>query len=217
VPLPTTVTTAKQTAAKAAKTRRANTELQASSPPPTNAVIPKPTPAHIPDLTDAQISAELLDHFQALGMTRQQIRAVASTWLITQAELQHWETKLDHADTLERARIDRETAKLAAQMEACILQHGQVKTMAIRNASPERLLQFTDYYEAELDDLYPTLTTAQDDTPEQAELRATWDRLNTYLWECKQATGSNAVTLQAYTGQNLEAELDQALGRTDTP
>lgn len=216
--LPTTVTTAKQSTAKGRRTRQANLNAEADSQP-SNAVIPRPTPANIPGLTDVDISHELLEYFHSHGMTRDQIRTTASTWLITQAELQQWEAKIDKADTQEQARVDRETAKLAAQMETCILQRGEVQTMAIRGATAERLLEFIDYYEAELDETYEVLHEFDTDvmTPARLEARDQWDRLNGYLWECKVQAGIHPVTLKTFTGQDLEHELDHALKEASKP
>jgi len=179
-PLPTTVTTAKAT-----RTRRTAEETADSQP--SNAVIPKPKPHQLLDIPDSEISQEILEYFHQLGMGRDEIKACASQWLVTQAEVRQWEAKLDAADQAERERIDRETAKAAAQMNACILQHGQVKTMAIRQATPEKLLDFIDYYEAELDDLYPRIHDEQ--APDRAEVLDQWHRLNGFLWECKVQAG----------------------------
>lgn len=204
-PLPTTVTTAKAT-----RTRRTAEETADSQP--SNAVIPKPKPHQLLDIPDSEISQEILEYFHQLGMGRDEIKACASQWLVTQAEVRQWEAKLDAADQAERERIDRETAKAAAQMNACILQHGQVKTMAIRQATPEKLLDFIDYYEAELDDLYPRIHDEQ--APDRAEVLDQWHRLNGFLWECKVQAGMTPVTLQVLTDQSLEQVLDQALDET---
>lgn len=209
-PLPTTATTAKQTAAKAAKTRAANQAEQETRYIPLDAYA-KLTPAILPNLPDSQISEELLQHFHDLGMTSDEIKAVAGQWLITQAELAQFNAKQNQATQAELDRIELQTAKLAAQMEACILQRGQVTTKAILIATPDRLLEFIDYYEAELDDLYPTLTEFDPGTmsPQRLEAMDQWDRLNRYLWECKQQAGTGPVTLQVLTNQNLNDELQR--------
>lgn len=208
MPLPTTVTTAKQTAAKAAKTRKINREQQLADEAATS-ITPKVTAGKVHTIPDSEVSAEILQHFHDLGMGRDEIRACAGQWLVTQAEVQQWEAKLNTADEQERERIDLETAKAAAQINACILQHGHVRTDAIRIATPDKLLDYIDYYEQELDDLYPHIH--DEHHQDWAENNRDWNRLNTYLWECKVMAGLTPVTLQVLTNQNLEATLDQAL------
>lgn len=161
----------------------------------------------LPDIPELEISTELLDHFRDMGMTRDQIREVAGSWLVSQAELAQWEAKLADG-TAQPTEAELATAKLAAQMEACILHKGTPSTPAILDATDEQLLEFIDYYEAELDATYPLLDT--EDGPARLEALEKWRRLNGYLWECKARAGLTPATFAVVAGQDLGAKIEGA-------
>src|SRR5690606_24100948 len=129
-------------------------------------------PVILPEIPELEISMEVLDALHERGLTRDQIREVAGSWLVTQAEVAQWEAKLADG-TAQPTEAELAIAKLAAQMEACILHKGTPSTPAIVDATPEQLLDFIDYYEAELDDLYPAL---DQEGPERLEALEKWRR-----------------------------------------
>lgn len=205
--LPTTATTAKQTASKGRK--RPSKDPQSAD---TGFTIPRERytqfpPVILPEVPELEISTELLDHFRDMGMTREQMREVAGSWLVSQAELAQWEAKLKDG-TATPAEAELATAKLAAQMEACILHKGTPSTPAIVDATPEQLLDFIDYYEAELDATYPLLDA--EDGPARLEALEKWRRLNGFLWECKARAGLTPATFRVLAQQDLDAKLQAA-------
>lgn len=207
--LPTSATTAKQTAAERKPTRRRSQPDQGED---TGFTIPRERytrfpPTILPDVPELEISTELLDHFRDMGMTRDQIREVAGSWLVTQAEVAQWEAKLNDG-TAQPTEAELATAKLAAQMEACILHKGTPSTPAIVEATPEQLLDFIDYYESELDATYPLLDTP--DGPQRLQALEKWRRLNGYLWECKARAGLTPATFRVLAQQDLDAKLQAA-------
>lgn len=207
--LPTTATTAKQTAAKAKRApRRKPDDAQAD----TGFTIPRERytqfpPVILPEVPELEIAMEVLDALHERGLTRDQIREVAGSWLVSQAEVAQWEAKLKDG-TAQPAEAELATAKLAAQMEACILHKGTPSTPAIVDATPEQLLDFIDFYESELDATYPLLDA--EDGPARLEALEKWRRLNGYLWECKARAGLTPATFRVVAQQDLDAKLQAA-------
>lgn len=208
--LPTTATTAKQTATKAKRApRRKPTDAADDS---SGFTIPRERytqfpPVILPEVPELEIAMEVLDALHERGLTRDQIREVAGSWLVSQAEVAQWEAKLADG-TAQPTEAELATAKLAAQMEACILHKGTPSTPAILDATPEQLLDFIDYYEAELDATYPLLDTP--DGPQRLQALEKWRRLNGYLWECKARAGLTPATFAVVAGQDLGAKIEGA-------
>lgn len=207
--LPTSATTAKQTAAERKPTRRRSQPTQQED---TGFTIPRerymnaPVPI-LPEIPELEIAMEVLDALHERGLTRDQIREVAGSWLVTQAEVAQWEAKLKDG-TAQPTEAELAIAKLAAQMEACILHKGTPSTPAIVEATPEQLLDFIDFYEAELDAIYPLLDA--EDGPARLEALEKWRRLNGFLWECKARAGLTPATFRVLAQQDLDAKLQAA-------
>lgn len=177
----------------AAKRRRRPTT---NTTPPAGTLPITPAPNRIANTNldpdeHQQISHEILDTLKNTGATLEEIRATARAWEITITELNTWEAQLQAANPTEAQRIEANIAKLAAGMERAILNRGRVTTPAILQATPEQLTDWTDYYDHELDQLYPTLATLTGD--ELLEARNEFDRLAGYLWECKTQSGIGDV------------------------
>ena len=164
-------------------------------------------PVILPEVPELEIAMEVLDALHERGLTRDQIREVAGSWLVSQAEVAQWEAKLKDG-TAQPTEAELAIAKLAAQMEACILHKGTPSTPAIVEATDEQLLEFIDFYETELDATYPLLDS--EDGPARFEALEKWRRLNGYLWECKARAGMTPATFRVLAQQDLDAKLQAA-------
>lgn len=160
---------------------------------------------------EAQITSDILDHLTNMGLTGTELHQTARAWMCTQAEINLWASQGNaHHLTTEKDKATREITKLATQMERAIINRGQVLTPSLRTATPETLLAAIDYYENQLDTLWPTYQAAT--TPEErAPILEQWDRLNGYLWEAKTQAELPTVIVQVLTGTSLTNKLEQAL------
>lgn len=161
--------------------------------------------------TEPEISTEILTWLSERGLTGDDLTSVAKAWLCTEAEINMWAAKTN-TPTTNQDTAAREISKLATQIETAIRQHGRIKTPALAGATPQKLLQAIDYYEHELDQLWPTYRDSWNLTPEdRAPTLEKWTRLNSYLWEAKTVAGIPALTVSALTGETLTDRLQATL------
>lgn len=170
---------------------------------------PEKTPATTPD--DTQTSNDILDMLKTRGLIGDDLTRTAKAWLCTQAEINAWATRTN-TPTTNQDHAEREISKLATQIEIAIRQHGHVRTPAFATMSPDKLLEAIDWYEQQLDELWPAYRDGwQTTADEHATVLAQWTRLNTLLWEAKLTADIPTVTHQVLTGQSLASRLADAL------
>lgn len=177
---------------------------------------PLPTTPNIPTDTPSQleISHDILDMLKTAGLTGDDLTRTAKAWLCTEAEINMWAAK-NHTPTTTRDHAAREICKLATQMETAIRQHGHIRTPAFTTMPAEKLLQAIDWYEQQLDEHWPAYDAAWSaNVEEHAAALAKWERLNTLLWEAKQAAGVQDLTHQVLTGTSLAERLQTTLSVT---
>ena len=130
-----------------------------------------------------------------VGWSEEEIEATARACHVTSTEILAWKEERAAKTAEERMRLEVATAVLAAGAERAILNRGRVLTDAIRDATPEQLLQFIDYYEAETDRLYREAAALADklDDPskcfEYLQVRHKFERLAGFLWEARTQSG----------------------------
>lgn len=145
---------------------------------------------------DEQTSRDILDYLSTLGLTGDDLDRTARAWLIHAREIREWKTEHEAHNQLQH---EAAVNMLAAGAERAILNRGKVLTPAILEATPEQLLSFIDYYEAECLTLYSTmaeLAEKLDDPTESFEYlqaRHKFDRLAGFLWESRTQSGVWAV------------------------
>lgn len=177
-------------------TKRRRRPTTTNTTPPAGTLPITPAPNRIANTTldpdeHQQISHEILDTLKDTGATLDEIRSIARAWEVTITELNTWEAHLQAANPTETNQIEANIAKLAAGMERAIHNRGRVTTPAILEATPEQLTDWIEYYDHELDQIYPTLATLT--SSELLEARNEFDRLAGYLWECKTQSGIGDV------------------------
>jgi hypothetical protein len=161
--------------------------------------------------TELEISLDILDMLKAAGLTGDALTRTARAWLCTEAEINAWAERTN-TPTTNTDHAQREICKLATQLEIAIRQHGRAQTPAFTTMPPEKLLEAIDWYQQQLDDLWPTYDAAwTSPADEHAAILAKWTRLNTLLWEAQLTADIPTVTHQVLTGQSLASRLADAL------
>lgn len=170
-----------------------------------------PTTATPTQNAELEASHDILDMLRERGLTGDDLTRTAKAWLCTEAEINMWAAKTN-TPTTDSEKAQREISKLATQIEIAIRQRGRIQTPAFTTMNPEKLLQAIDWYEQQLDDMWPAYRDGWNTTPdEHAQTLAKWTHTNTLLWEAKLAAGVPTVTTQVLTGESLTDRLKRAL------
>lgn len=161
--------------------------------------------------TELEISHDILNLLKNAGLTGDGLTRTARAWLCTEAEINAWAERTN-TPTTNRDHAQREICKLATQLEIAIRQHGRIQTPAFATMTAEKLLEAIDWYQAQLDDLWPTYDAAWNGpADEHAAILAKWTRLNTLLWEAQLTADIPTLTHQVLTGKSLANRLSTVL------
>lgn len=136
--------------------------------------------------------AEFLAAFTKAGWPPEDVAAVGRAFHVAHREIEEWAAKLPKKPVDE---VEKNISIIAAGAEVALKNRGRVVTPAVLEAAPAQLLDFIDFYEAELDLLWDALAAraAVVNVPGQdfawLEVRARFDRLAGFLWESRTQSG----------------------------